>query len=91
MKQQVASREIPADVVEVTEGELRAGLPTFLDRVVFAEDELVVTRAGRPIAALISMDGYWALRKIVEEIQYQLYAEAWEEVEDAGECGPAHE
>ncbi len=80
MEQEDARREIPADVVQVTESELGAGLATFLDRVAFAEDELVVTRAGRPIAAVISMDGYWALRKIVEEIQYQLYAEVMEEV-----------
>ncbi len=73
-------REIPQSVVEVTETEVRADLGTFLDRVAHTDAELVVTRADRPIAAVISMDGYWALRKIVEEIQYQLYAEVMEEV-----------
>ncbi len=47
-------------------------------RVPFPEDEIVATRAARPIAAVISMDGYWALRRIVEEIKYQLHAEAME-------------
>ncbi len=71
---------IPDDVTKVTDAELRADLATFLDCIAYAEDELVVMRDGRPIAAVISMDGYWALRRIVEEIQCQLCAEEMEEV-----------
>ena len=72
MEQQDASREIPADAVEVTESELRADLATFLDCVAYAEDELVVMRDGQPIAAVISMDGWRALRRVAEGVVEQL-------------------
>ncbi len=49
-----AIREIPEDITQVTEAQLRNDLTTFIDRVVFAEDELVVTRDGAPVAAVIS-------------------------------------
>ena len=49
--------QIPNDITRVTEAELRADLTTFLDRVAYAEDELVVMRDGQPVAAVISMAG----------------------------------
>ncbi len=64
--------EIPGHVVEVTESELKAELGTFLELVAFTEEELVVTRNGQAIAAVISMDGYRALRRVVGEIQRAL-------------------
>ncbi len=50
-------KAIPGDVVELTENEFHAQLEPFLDLVAFAEDELVVTRNGQPIAAVISLEG----------------------------------
>ncbi len=41
--------QIPDDITQVTEAELRASLTTFIDCVAFAEDELVVIRDGQPI------------------------------------------
>jgi hypothetical protein len=40
--------------------------------VAFAEDELVVMRDGQPIAAVISMDGWRALRRVAEGFMEQL-------------------
>jgi prevent-host-death family protein len=64
--------EIPCNAVEVTESELQAKLEAFLELVAFTEEELVVTRNGQAIAAVISMDGYRALRRVVGEIQRAL-------------------
>jgi hypothetical protein len=41
--------QIPDDITQVTEAELRADLTTFLDCVTFAEEELVVMRDRQPI------------------------------------------
>ena len=68
-----AIHEIPEDITtQVTEAQLRDDLTTFIDRVAFAEDELLVTRDGAPVAAVISMDGWRALRCVAEEFVEQL-------------------
>lgn len=59
------THRIPEDAIEVTASELRVNLRDYLERVAFAEDELVITRAGRAMAALISMDAYIALRQLM--------------------------
>ncbi len=63
---------IPHDITKVTEADLQAHLATFLNCVAYAEDELVVTRDGQPIAAVISMDGWRALRRMAEDVIVQL-------------------
>ena len=55
--------QIPEDVIEVGVIELRKNMRDLLERVAFGEDELVVTRAGKAIAAVISMDAFVALRR----------------------------
>ncbi len=57
---------IPHDITRVTEAELRDDLATFLNCVAYAEDELVVMRDGQAIAAVISMEGWRALRRVAE-------------------------
>ncbi len=66
---------VPEGVVELSVTELRENLRDYLERVAFERDEFVVSRAGKPIAALISMDAYVALRE---------GAAAREEARDAG-------
>ena len=63
---------IPHDITRVTEAELRDDLATFLNCVAYAEDELVVMRDGQPIAAVISMEGWRALRRVAEDVIEQL-------------------
>ena len=67
-----AIHEIPDDITQVTEAQLRDDLTTFIDRVAFAEDELVVTRDGAPIAAVISMDSWRALRSVALGVVEQM-------------------
>ncbi len=55
--------QIPEDVIEVGVIEFRKNMRDLLERVAFEEDELVITRAGKAIAAVISMDAFAALRK----------------------------
>ncbi len=43
----------PDDITRVSEAELAEKLSTYIDRVAFAEDELLVTRGGQPVAAVI--------------------------------------
>lgn len=57
--------KVPDDAVEVSITELRDRLRDYIERVAFHEDELVISRAGRPMAAMISMDAYVALRKLI--------------------------
>ncbi len=64
--------EIPDDVLRVTEPELAEKLSTFLDRVAYAEGELVVMRDGKPIAAVVCMDGLRALRHLAREFVEQV-------------------
>ncbi len=52
--------------------ELREKLSTYIDRVAFAEDELLVTRGGQPVAAVISMEGWRALRSVLGDVVQQL-------------------
>jgi hypothetical protein len=54
----MAHPQIPDDITQITEAELRADLTTFIDCVAYAEDELVVMRDGQPIAAVVSMEGW---------------------------------
>ncbi len=58
----------PDDITRVSEAELLDDLTTFIDRVAFAEDELLVTRGGQPVAAVISMEGWRALRSVAEGV-----------------------
>ena len=67
--------QLPDDVTQVTEAELQEKLSTFLDRVAYQEDELVVLRDGQPIAAVISMDGWKALRSVAEGVVEQMLGE----------------
>jgi prevent-host-death family protein len=60
---------VPEDVVELSVTELRDNLRDYLERVAFAEDEFVVSRAGKPIAALISMDAYVTLRRMIASFE----------------------
>ncbi len=55
--------QIPEDVIEVGVIEFRINMRDLLERVAFEEDELVITRAGKAIAAVISMDSFVALRR----------------------------
>ncbi len=64
--------QIPDDVLRVSEPELGEKLSTLLDRVAYAEEELVVMRDGEPIAAVVCMDGLRALRHVAEEFVEQL-------------------
>ncbi len=66
---------IPDDITQVTEAELREKLSTYIDRVAFAEDELLVTRGGQPVAAVISMEGWRALRSVAEGVVEELLGE----------------
>lgn len=59
------AHRIPGDAVEVSATELRSSLRDLLERVAFKGDELVVTRAGKAVAAIISMDAYIALRRLM--------------------------
>ena len=68
----MAHSPIPDDITKVIEADLQAHLTTFLNCVAYAEDELVVMREGQPIAAVISMDGWRALRRIAEDVIEQL-------------------
>ena len=70
-----AIHEIPEDITQVTEAQLRDDLTTFIDRVAFAEDELVVTRGGQPVAAVISMEGWRALRSVALGVVEQMLGE----------------
>ncbi len=70
-----AIHEIPEDITQVTEAQLRDDLTTFNDRVAFAEDELVVTRGGQPVAAVISMEGWRAPRRVAEGVVEKLLGE----------------
>ncbi len=47
-------------------------LSTLIDDVAYQEAELVVVRDGEPIAAVISMAGWRALRSVAEGVVKQL-------------------
>ncbi len=68
----MAHPQIPDDVLRVTEPELQEKLSSLLDRVAYAEEELVIMRDGKAIAAVVCMDGLRALRHVVSEIEEQL-------------------
>ena len=65
----------PTTSPRVSEAQLRDDLTTFIDRVAYAEDELVVTRGGQPIAAVVSMEGWRALRSVAEGVVEKLLGE----------------
>ena len=71
MEQEKVS-EIPDDVLRVTEPELAEKLSSLLDRVAYEEEELVIMRDGKPIAAVVCMDGLRALRHVAREFAEQL-------------------
>ncbi len=71
----MAHPQIRDDITQVTEAELREKLSTYIDRVAFAEDEILVTRGGQPVAAVISMEGWRALRSMAEGVVEKLLGE----------------
>lgn len=56
---------LPEDVVPVGVVELRDELRTWLERVAYGGDELVILRGGKPMAALVSIDALLALRRLI--------------------------
>ncbi len=64
--------QILDEVIRVTEPELQEKLSTLLDRVAYAEEELVVMRDRKPIAAVVCMGGLRALRHVATEFVEQL-------------------
>ena len=68
----MASQLIPDDVIRVTEPELQEKLSRLLDQVAYQEEELVIMRDGKPIAAVVCTDGLRALRHVAEEFVEQL-------------------
>ena len=62
-------------MLRVTEPELAEKLSAFLDRVAYQEEEVVVMRDGKPIAAVVCMDALRALRHVATEFVEQLGAE----------------
>ncbi len=71
----MAHLEIPDDITQVSEAEQREKLSTFIDRVRFAKDELLVTRGGQPVAAVISIEGWKALRSVAGGVVEQMLEE----------------
>ncbi len=65
----------PDHITRVSEAELREKLSTYIDRVAFADDELLVTRGGQPVAAVISIEGWRALRSVAEGVVEKLLGE----------------
>ncbi len=65
----------PDDITQVTKAELAEKLSTYIDRVAFAEDELLVTRGGQPVAAVISIEGWRALRRAAKGVVEKLLGE----------------
>ena len=63
---------LPDDALRVSEAELHAKLSSYLDRVAHADEKFVVMREGEPIAAILSVDGFLALRHVVREFAEQL-------------------
>ncbi len=63
---------LPNDVTRVTEAELREKLSVLIDSVAYQEAELVVVRDGEPVAAVVSMEGWRALRSVAEGVVEQL-------------------
>jgi prevent-host-death family protein len=54
---------------EVTALELRESLSELLRTVEFVEDEILITRNGKRVAALISMRAFRLLQERVEELE----------------------
>ena len=71
--------------VRVTASELRRDLRDWLERVAYREDELVVTRSGRPLAAVVSMRAYELLRRVYEKLEEQGDAAALRRIQKEGE------
>ncbi len=67
-----ATHQIPDGVLSVTEPELREKLSTLLDSVAYQEEEVVVIRDGKPIAAVVCMGALQALRHVASEFAEQL-------------------
>jgi prevent-host-death family protein len=76
---------VPEDVVELSVTELRENLRDYLERVAFADDEFVVSRAGKPIAALISMNAYVVLRRMIAHAEDREDAVAATSARQSGE------
>ena len=68
----MASQPIPDDVIRVTEPELQEKLSTRLDRVAYQEEQLVVMRDGKPIAAVVCIDGLRGTAHVAQEFVEQL-------------------
>ena len=74
----------PEEERAVSATEARSELSDLISRAQYSEERTILTRHGKPVAALVSMEDLTALRKLEDATDVQ---RARESIEDAQEHG----
>lgn len=80
--------KIPEGARSVPSSEIRKELGDILLRVAFEDEQIVVTRNGRPMAALISIDAYRLLCSVVAALEDEIDTDAVADAERIGDYQP---
>ena len=64
--------EEPTDAVSVTSEELRLGLGELINRVKYGNERLRVTRRGKPVMALVSVEDLELLEQVLDAIEDEI-------------------
>jgi prevent-host-death family protein len=62
--------------------EARRKFGQLIEEAYYQKDAFIVTRAGREMAAIISIDDYRTFRKLAKEMAMQMVREVWERNKD---------
>ena len=71
-------------MVTATSGELRQKLHDFLSRAEYSGERVIVTRHGKPVAAIVSIEDYELLRAVEDHLDGEEAMEALREAEELG-------
>ena len=79
-------------MVTVTSEEVRDGLGELINRVAYGGERVMVTRRGKPVAALVSLEDLEFMEKVLDaledEIDLPIVKERLAEFERTGEAVP---
>jgi prevent-host-death family protein len=88
----MATKTGHSDAIEVTSEQLRLGLGELISRVKYGGERVLVTRRGKPVMALVSVEDLKLLEQVLDAIEDEIDApivrERLKRFDETGEAIP---
>ncbi len=63
-------------IVRMTAAEVRVNFDETVDRVASGEDRVILSKDGKDVAAVISIEEFWFLERVIAELEEEIDLEA---------------